>query len=147
MATILLVEDQPDVGLYEAQILEGAGHRIVRCIGGPTLFGACPLLKFGHCSLADHADLILFSIPMFAMRGRTYRGEHLLRAYREHADYGRLPMVVVSLGIPRDLPGTGPLARVDKFSEPHAVIGAVEDVLLRSRRTAKSAAAVPPRRS
>lgn len=140
MATILLVEDQPDVGLYEAQLLEAAGHRIVRCIGGPTLFGACPLLKFGHCSLVDHADLILFSVPMFAMRGRTYRGEHLLRAYREHPDYGRLPMVIVSLGIPEDLPGTGPLTRVDKFSEPNAVIDAVEDVLLKARPATTSRA-------
>jgi len=133
MATILLVEDQPDIGLYEAQVLEAAGHRIVRCIGGPTLFAACPLLKFGRCSLVDHADLILFSMPMFAIRGRTYRGDHLLRAYREHPDYGCLPMVVVSVGTPPDLPGSGRVLRIDKFSHPHAVIDAVDNLMLQAK--------------
>lgn len=132
MANILLIEDQPDIGLYEAQILEAAGHRIIRCIGGPTLFAACPLLKMGRCSVVDHADVIVFSMPMFALRGRSYRGEHLLRAYRSHTDYGRLPMVIVSLGVPEYLPGTGPIERIDKFSPPAAVVAAVERALAQS---------------
>jgi len=135
MATILLVEDQPDVGLYEAQILEAAGHRILRCMGGPTLFAACPLLRTGRCSLVDQADIIVFSLPMFSLHGRSYRGEHLLRAYRSHPDYGRLPMVVISIGTPPDLPGRGPLTRVDKFSDPHVVVRAVDDLLLEGAQT------------
>lgn len=129
MATILLIEDQPDLGLYEAQLLERAGHRIVRCNGGPSMSAACPLLKSGRCALVEQAELIVFSIPMFAIKGRTYRGVHLLRAYRAHPDYGRLPMVVVSLGTPPDLPGRGPLIAVDKFSDPHVVITAVASLL------------------
>ena len=129
MATILLIEDQPDLGTYEANVLESAGHRIIRCFGGPTMFAACPLLKVGRCSLIDAADLIVFSVPMFSIHGRTYRGEHLLRAYRSHVDYGRLPMVVVSIGTPKDLPGSGPIERIDKFSEPHLVLEAIHRLL------------------
>lgn len=33
MATILLVEDAPDLSLYEANHLEAAGHRVLRCGG------------------------------------------------------------------------------------------------------------------
>lgn len=152
MAVILLIEDQPDIGTYEADVLESAGHRIIRCVGGPTLFGACPLLQRGRCSLVDSADMIVFSLPMFSMRGRTYRGEHLLRAYRSHSDYGRLPMLIVSLGTPADLPGTGPLERVDKFSSPNAVLEAVARLLpgtmLTPTRASRSGAPdrpLPPR--
>lgn len=144
MAVILLLEDQPDIGTYEADVLEAAGHRIVRCVGGPTLFNACPLLRRGRCSLVDWADMIVFSLPMFSMRGRTYRGEHLLRAYRSHPNYGRLPMLIVSLGTPPELPGEGPIERVEKFSNPNAVLEAVARLLsgsgLRPNRASRSVA-------
>lgn len=133
MATILLVEDQPDLGLFEAGLLEDQGHRVIRCGGGPTPLSACPLMRYGSCALADSADLILFGCGMFAMRGRTYGGVHLLRAYRAHPDYGRLPMVVVSLGAPDSLEGSGPIERVDKFSAPGAVVAAVNRLLERAR--------------
>jgi CheY-like chemotaxis protein len=130
VATILLVEDRPDLGLYEAGLLEQAGHRVIRCGGGPTPHAACPMLRNGSCPLPDGADLVVFSCAMFApMPGRSYRGGHLLRAYRAHPRYGRLPMLVVSVGAPDDVGGTGPLAKVDKFSSPGAVLEAAEALL------------------
>lgn len=130
MATILLVEDAPDLGLDEAGRLEEAGHRVLRCGGGPSPSGACPMLGAGRCPMADAADLIVFSCNLFApLRGRGYRGIHLLRSYRAHLDYGRLPMLVVSVGRPQDLEGTGPIEMVEKYSRPRAVVEAVERLL------------------
>src|SRR5437867_12046426 len=92
MATILLVEDRPDLGLYERKLLEQAGHRVVWCGGAPPPFAACPMLTRGACPLADSADMVLFSCAMSTpMRGRSYRAEHLLNAYRSHPRYGKLP--------------------------------------------------------
>lgn len=92
MATILLVEDQPDLVLYEGRLLEAAGHRVIRCPGGPTPFAACTMLRRGTCPLPDSVDLIVFDCGMFGpLRHRSYRGIHLLRAYRSHARYGACP--------------------------------------------------------
>jgi hypothetical protein len=131
MATILLVEDAPDLGLFEVALLEAAGHRVIRCSGGPTPFAACPMIRGDACPFADAAQLIIFSCGLVApIAHRSYRGEHLLRAYRSHVVYGRLPMLVVSVGKPTGvLEGTGPLAFVDKFSSPGAVVGAVGELL------------------
>jgi hypothetical protein len=130
MSTILLVEDRPDLGLYEFRLLERAGHRVIWCGGWPTPYAACPMLTRGACRLADSADMLLFSCAMSTpMRGSTYRAEHLLNAYRSHPRYGKLPMVVVSIGAPKETAGTGPYATVDKFSSPWAVVDAVQRVL------------------
>lgn len=131
MATVLLVEDAPDLGLYEAGLLRQAGHRTIQCSGGPgpSPSSACPLLRTGSCSLADAADLILFSGGLFSMRGRNYSGEHLIHAYRSHPRYGRLPMLVVSVGRPRPLGGSGPFEHVEKFSAPFLIVEAVERLL------------------
>lgn len=51
MATLLLVEDQPDLILLEARLLEERGHRVLACRGSPTPFAACPLLRRGGCPL------------------------------------------------------------------------------------------------
>jgi len=137
MATILLVEDEPDIGTFEAGLLEREGHRVLRCGGAPSMFGACPMLRDGSCALVDPADLIIFSCRMFSrLPRRTYTGANLLRSYRNHAVYGRLPMLVVSVGAPDDLPGTGPIELIDKFSEPGAITNAVDRLLAQpSRRT------------
>jgi CheY-like chemotaxis protein len=133
LATILLVEDEPDLGLCEAEALVARGHSVRRCSGGPSLFSACPMMREGYCSLVENVDLILFSCRMFApIRGRTYRGSHLLRAYRSHPVYGRLPMIVVSVGVPGHLEGSGPLDVVEKYAAPHVVIDAVERMLSRA---------------
>ncbi|HLW15785.1 MAG TPA: hypothetical protein VKV69_00300 [Actinomycetota bacterium] len=133
MASILLVEDAPDLGLYEAGLLEQHGHTVLRCSGGPTPFAACPMMRDGSCPVADAADLIIFSCGVYApLRHRTYRGVHLLRAYREHPAYGRLPMLVVSVGAPDDLLGTGPIEMVAKFADPKQIVGAVERLLARA---------------
>lgn len=130
MATILLVEESPDLGLYEAGLLEAAGHRVLRCGGAPTPLGACPMLRYGSCPLPDAADLIVFSCALVVpMRGRVYTGVDLLRAYRAHPVYGRTPMLVVSIGRPEHLGGTGPLQTIRKFSAPDAVTDAVERLL------------------
>jgi len=130
MATILLVEDEPDLGLYEAVVLETRGHRVLRCSGGPSPFAACPMMQRTPCAIADVADVIVFSCGMFApVAHRSYRGEHLLRAYRAHPFYGRKPMLVVSLAKPVGVGGRGPLAFVEKFTQPAAVVEAVDDLL------------------
>lgn len=133
MATILLVEDQPDLVLYEMRLLERAGHRVIRCSGGATPFAACPMMRFGSCALPDVADVILFDCGMFGpLRHRTYRGIHLLKAYRSHPVYGRLPMLVVTEALPEGLEGSGPIDSIPKFSEPMIVVEAIESLLTRS---------------
>ena len=133
MAKILLVEDQPDLVLYETRLLEAAGHRVIRCPGGPTPFAACPMMRRGSCALPESVDLIVFDCGMFGpLRHRTYRGIHLLRAYRRHPWYGRLPMLVITESLPRDLGGSGPIDSLPKFSEPHVLVEAIETMLVRS---------------
>lgn len=139
MATILLVEDVPDLSFREASLLEEAGHRVIRCGGGPgpSPYSACPLIRTGSCSLADSADLILFSSGLFAMRGRNYSGMRILEAYRAHPRYGRLPMVVVSVVAPPIVGGTGPLRFVEKFSPPRVIVTAVEEMVARRKVAAR----------
>lgn len=140
MATILLVEDTPDLGLFETELLEAAGHKIVRCGGGPTSYSVCPLLRGRSCSLADEAHLIMFSCRLFTeLHGRTYRGMRLLQAYRAHPAYARLPFLVVAQGSPGKLEGTGPVEVVEKFSDPAKVVAAVRDLL---EKTGKAVAEV-----
>jgi CheY-like chemotaxis protein len=130
MARILLVEDEPDLGTYEAFMLEAEGHHVLRCSGGIDPFRACPLLRRGTCSLADAADLILFSVRLYApLRHRMYNGTHLLKAYRRHPVYGRLPMLVVSVGLPEHLEGTGAIRSIAKYSEPHSVLEAIKELI------------------
>ena len=139
MATILLVEDAPDLGLYEARLLEAEGHRVIRCSGGPTIFAACRMMRDGFCPLPDSADLIVFSCGLFApIRHRTYRGIHLLRAYRAHPRYGRLPMLVVSFGPLEKIEGADAIEIVEKFAGPQAVLDAVGRLLARSVASAPS---------
>jgi hypothetical protein len=93
MATILLVEDGATVSREVTCPLEAAGHRVMRCGGGPTPFAACLLLRYGRCPLVDSADLLVFACALaLPLPGRSYRGIHLLRAYRAHPDYARLPL-------------------------------------------------------
>jgi len=135
MACILLVEDAPDLGLYEARLLEAEGHTVFSCSGGPTPFQACPMMQRGTCPVADAADLIVFSCRLFGpLPHRTYRGLHLLRQYRAHPVYGGLPMLVVAVGAPDDLDGTGPIEQVAKFSDPSDIVDAVDRLLERTRR-------------
>jgi len=127
MATILLVEDSPDLGMYEARLLEEKGHHVMRCNGAPGPLSACPMLRRGSCPLPDSADLILFSSPMFGpVRHRTYSGAHLLSAYRLHPWYGRKPMLVVSAGAPVTIEGQGPYEVIEKFSPPRMILEAVD---------------------
>lgn len=133
MSAVLLVEDSPDLVLYESALLRIAGHRVIRCSGGPTPFAACMMLRFGSCPLPDSVDMIIFDCGMVSpIRHRTYRGVHLLRAYRSHVRYGRLPMLVVAPGLPEGLSGTGPIESIPKFSDPRAVLDAVERLLGRA---------------
>ena len=64
MATILLIEDGPGIGGQLPSLLAAAGHRVLLCGGGPTPLAACPLLRQGHCPLADAAELLVFACPL-----------------------------------------------------------------------------------
>lgn len=130
MANILLVEDTPDLGLFEAILLEAAGHHMLRCSGGPTPFAACPLMRVGSCPVAGAADLIIFSCGMVRpLPHRTYGGEHLLRRYRSHPTYGSLPMLLVGPKEPAGLEGTGRIEVIEKSSSPRRVLDSVERLL------------------
>jgi hypothetical protein len=130
MASILLIEDGPGVGRRLPGLLAAAGHRVLRCGGGPTPLAACPLLRRGRCPLPEAAELLVFACPLgLPLRGRSYRGIHLLRAYRAHPDYGRRPLVLVAVGLPHDLEGTGPTELVDRVTDPAAVLAAVNRLL------------------
>jgi hypothetical protein len=130
MGSILLIEDGPGIGGQLPDLLAAAGHRVLRCGGGPTPLVACPLLRQGQCPLADAAELLVFACPLdLPLRGRSYRGIHLLRAYRAHPDYGRLPLVLVAIEPPHDLVGTGPTELIATFTDPAAVLAALHRLL------------------
>jgi hypothetical protein len=56
-------------------------------------------------------------------------GIHVLRAYRAHPDYQRLPLVLVTVAAPRKLGGAGPVEVVEPQSEPFVVVAAVNRLL------------------
>jgi hypothetical protein len=125
MAIILLVEDGAGVGRELTSLLAAAGHRVLRRGGGPTPLTAC-LLRRGRCPLPDAAELLVFACTLaLPPPGRSYRGIHLLRAYRAHPDYGRLPLVLVAVAPPQNLQGPGTTAVVRTFADPTAVLAAV----------------------
>lgn len=131
MATVLIVEDVPDLAPRVADSLAARGHRVWRCSGGASPYGACPLLRGRHCALAESANLIVFactrSVPLAR---RSYRGEHLLAAYRSHEQCGRLPMLVVG-GPLRSISagGAGPVAYAESTASEDEIADAV-DLLL-----------------
>lgn len=130
MATILLVEDGATVSRQVSCLLEAAGHRVVRCGGGPTPLAACLLLRHGRCPLVDSAELVVFACVLaLPLPGRAYRGIHLLRAYRAHPDYGRLPLVLVAVAPPHHLAGAGPIQVVTTHTDPTAVVAAATRLL------------------
>lgn len=130
MATILLIEDGATVSRELTRLLEAAGQRVVRCGGGPTPLAACLLLRFGRCPLVDNADLLVFACALvLPLPGRSYRGIHLLRAYRAHPDYGRLPLVLIAAAPPHNLGGAGPIEAVETHTDPAAVVAAVQRLL------------------
>jgi CheY-like chemotaxis protein len=130
MATILLVEDAATVSGQVTRLLEAAGHQVVRCGGGPTPLAACLLLRHGRCPLVDNADLVVFACPLaLPLPSRSYRGIHLLHAYRAHPDYGRLPLVLVAVAPPHNLAGAGPIEVVATHTDPAAVVAAVNRLL------------------
>lgn len=132
MTRILLVEEAPDLGAFEARILERDGHVVFRCNGAPSGGGACPMLRTGSCTIADAAEMILFACSLYMpMQGRSYNGMTLLNAYRHHPVYSKLPMLIVTLGAPEHVAGTGPVEIVEKFSDPTRVIEAARRLIAR----------------
>jgi hypothetical protein len=130
MATILLIEDGATISREVTRLLEAAGHQVVRCGGGPTPLAACLLLRYGRCPFVDNADLLVFARALaLPLSGRSYRGIHLLRAYRAHPDYGRLPLVLVAVAPPHNLGGAGPIEVVETPTDLVAVVAAVHRLL------------------
>jgi len=129
MAIILLVEDGAGVGRELTSLLAAAGHRVLRRGGGPTPLTAC-LLRRGRCPLPDAAQLLVFACTLnLPVPGRSYRGIHLLRAYRAHPDYGRRPLVLVAVAPPQDLEGPGTTEVVGTFADPAGGVAAVNRLL------------------
>jgi hypothetical protein len=97
---------------------------------GPTPLAACLLLRHGRCPFVDNADLLVFACALaLPLSGRSYRGIHLLRAYRAHPDYGRLPLVLMAVAPPHSLGGSGPIEVVETHTDPAAVVAAVGRLL------------------
>lgn len=133
-ATILLVEDHPDLSMFEAGILEAEGHTVYRCGGSPVPCGDCPVLKGDPCSLADAADVLIISTGMIGPVGPASRvgaptGQMLVEAYRAHDRYGWLPTLVVSATRPTVEEGIGPFVWIPKHSAPEAIVGVVHDLI------------------
>lgn len=130
MARILVVADSPEA-IFDVGILEERGHRALRCWGGPTGFAGCPMLKTGSCPLPDVVDLIVFACGFLnaPLAHRTYRGIHLLNAYRHQHRYGRLPMLLVTFDTPPHLSGIGAVETVDPFAAPEDVADAIDRLL------------------
>ncbi len=63
MATILVIEDGATVSREVTRLLEAAGHRVVRCGGGPTPLAACLLLRYGRCPFVDTTPISSCSPP------------------------------------------------------------------------------------
>ena len=134
MATILIVEDAPDVAPRAAPVLAAHGHQVFRCSGGLSPSSACPLLRGSHCTLADGADLIVFAcVQSIPVAGRSYRGEHLLAAYRAHDLYGRLPMLIVGVLPPGSrVGGAGPVEFADTTASADEIADAADRLLERA---------------
>ena len=73
MASILLIEDGPGVGRQVTSLLAAAGHRVLRCGGGPTPLAACPLLRQGRIEDVVHIGVVAYHLLTFVddiKRGR-----------------------------------------------------------------------------
>ncbi|MFA5890240.1 MAG: hypothetical protein WDA27_04685 [Actinomycetota bacterium] len=135
MATVLIVEDEPDLAVYEAKLLEDAGHCVVMCGGSRTPKGGCDLIRCGVCAVPETVDVILFSCRLFApLEGQTSEGARMIRAYRSHPRYSHIPLLVVFVTGSTHLPGTGPIELIGKFNSPTSVLDSVSRLLQTDRR-------------
>lgn len=138
MATVLIVEDAPAMAPRAANRFFARGHQVLRCGGGATPTGACPLLRSGRCALADSSDIVVFACVLaMPLVRRQYLGKHLLEAYRTHEQYGRLPMLVVGVTPPGAAGGTGPIDFLDATASGDEIVSAA-DRLLQSVAGARS---------
>lgn len=81
-ATVLLVEDEPDIRLMTMFMLEGAGHRVVEAGTGADALDA-----LGH----QRPDLVVLDIRLPDMEGWE-----VLKAVRSSERGEELPVLVVS---------------------------------------------------
>lgn len=133
VASILIVSDGHGPAENAGALLRQAGHLVMSCGGGPGPFSPCPLLRLGHCPLAESTDLIIFAFRAFPPAGRIYGGAELFRAYRFHPDFGAVPMVVAVEVPDESLEGRGPIAFLGSTFDPITIARAAMQLLASSR--------------
>lgn len=128
MAVVLVIQDTPE-GIVDLHALEDAGHLVRRCFGSASTFAACPMLRTGDCPLPAGAQVIVFA-PGFLdapVAHRSYRMVHVLRGYRRHPAYARLPVVLVADRIPEGLGGSGTIRLLPPSASASALHAAIEE--------------------
>ncbi|HEX9681738.1 MAG TPA: hypothetical protein VGA13_01530 [Acidimicrobiales bacterium] len=77
---VLIEESDPAVRWAESELLKRDGYDVVTCAGPDDLpRGVCPLVRDGHCDLAENADVIVHNL-----RQRLLGNRQVLDALREH---------------------------------------------------------------
>jgi CheY-like chemotaxis protein len=121
MAHVLLINDEPDLLEICEDILRSVGHSVTRAVGEPNALIA---------AADSHPDVVVLDL---VMPGTS--GEEVLRRFREALPEADTPVVVMSAleegpERAREMDADGFLA---KPFEPDALIGAVEEALMRGR--------------
>ena len=113
MATLLVVEDEPDIRSAIAEVLRDEGHRVLEAGDGSEALG---VLRAG-----SRPDAIILDLMMPRLDGWGFRAAQLAEP-----DLARIPVLVVSAH-GRGLPATRHLAKpfelLDLLGEVDALLG------------------------
>jgi CheY-like chemotaxis protein len=117
MATVLIVDDDPDVLGYATLVLETNGHKTVRAAR------ALEALML-YASYADRFDLVLTDVDMPEMNG-------IELASRISRSNPSAKILLMTGALPRDLPIPECQPVLSKPFQPDALIAAVKELLAR----------------